>query len=154
MAKPQLEDGHTQIAHEILEALARTYLSPNENKIVIFVIRKTYGWHKKMDWISQSQIKMATGIRKSHASRTIKRLVGRNILIKDGKSIGFQKDYERWLGIEKLGTTVTEEPATILDDVSPKFICRYCNEGGTGDNPILFTPGGTPYHESCTVNVT
>ena len=48
MANPQLEDGYTKIANEILEALAGINLSPYEGRALFFLIRKTYGWKKKL----------------------------------------------------------------------------------------------------------
>jgi phage replication O-like protein O len=97
MASPQIENGYTKVANELLEALARINLDPYENRVLLFIIRKTYGWHKKMDWISLSQIAMGTGIRKSHISRTINSLEERNLVIRgSNKHIGLQKDYERW----------------------------------------------------------
>ena len=49
MASPQKENGYTPIAHEILEALAKQLLSPDEWRILMIIFRKTYGWDKKED---------------------------------------------------------------------------------------------------------
>ena len=56
MANPQLEDGYTEIANEILEALMRLHLSPNQWQVILCIIRKTYGFKKKVDYIANSQI--------------------------------------------------------------------------------------------------
>ena len=56
MANPQREDGHIDIANEIAEKLARTQLSGTEHKIIWAIWRKTWGWHKKEDRISLSQL--------------------------------------------------------------------------------------------------
>ena len=45
MASPQLEDGFTRVANELLEALAKLKLCAYETKVLIFIIRKTYGWN-------------------------------------------------------------------------------------------------------------
>jgi len=96
MANPQREDGHVDIANEIIEALAKIYLSSYETQTLFAIFRKTYGWHKKEDWITGSQLSEMTGISESHISRTIKKLIQRNLIIKNGKKISFQKDYEKW----------------------------------------------------------
>ena len=97
MASPQLEDGYTMFANEILEALARINLSPYQSRVLWFIIRKTYGWHKKTDWISLSQIVDWTGIAKPNVCRTIKSLRRRNLIIRpDSNHVGFQKDYWKW----------------------------------------------------------
>ncbi|MFC2018857.1 replication protein [Chloroflexota bacterium] len=97
LASPKLENGFTKIPNEILEPLARTKLSPYESRVLLLVLRKTYGWHKELDWISLSQISMGTGIAKPNVCRTIKRLKERNIITRpDSKHIGFQKDCTKW----------------------------------------------------------
>ncbi len=97
MANPQLEDGFTMVANEIIEALARINLCAYESRVLWFIIRKTYGWHKKIDWIALSQIVDSTGILKPNVSRTLKSLKARNIIIRDkNRRVGLQKDYEKW----------------------------------------------------------
>jgi len=105
MANPQVEDGHTRISNELLESLVRMGLTQYEWQVVLFVIRKTYGYQKKMDMITNSQIVEGTGIYKSHVSRTITKLLNRRMLTRIGKLIGIQKDYELWLS--KLPNKVT-----------------------------------------------
>lgn len=97
MQSPQVENGHLDIANDIVEALAKTHLAPNESQILWAVWRKTYCWHKKSDWISFSQFRDLTGMRDPHISKILKRLVGRNILTKIGKEYAFNKHYKTWL---------------------------------------------------------
>ena len=101
MANPQREDGHVDIANEIVEALAKTYLSSYESQVLWAIFRKTYGWHKKEDWLTNTQIMGMTGIAESHVSRTVKKLIKRNMVNKNGKKLSFQKDYEKWGKIPK-----------------------------------------------------
>jgi len=97
MASPQLENGYTKVANEILEALVKINLSPYQSRVLWFIIRKTYGWHKKTDWISLSQIAEGTGIAKPNVCRTIKWLTIKNLIIRpDSRHVGFQKDYTKW----------------------------------------------------------
>lgn len=96
MASPQAENGHTQIANEILEQLAKLYLSPNQWQVVIFIIRKTYGFKKKVDYIANSQVVDGTGLSKPVVSRALKGLQERNIITRHKKHIGFQKNWELW----------------------------------------------------------
>jgi phage replication O-like protein O len=102
MANPQLEDGRTEIANEIVEALAKTYLSPAENKIIWAVFRKTYGWHKKTDHISYSQFEEMTGLDKRHIGAPLQRLIERKIIFSTNagerrtSEYGIQKNWELW----------------------------------------------------------
>ena len=101
MAKPQKEDGHVDIANEIVEALAKISLSSYESRVLWIIFRKTYGWHKKEDWITNTQISNMTRIAETHVSRTIKILIQKNLIIKNGKKLAFQKDYDRWKKLPK-----------------------------------------------------
>lgn len=100
MANPQAENGHVDIANEIIEAIAKTHLSDYESRIIHALWRKTYGWHKKTDHISYSQWEDLTGLHSRHIGRTLSRLVQRNIITKQGNGYqieyAFQKDYSRW----------------------------------------------------------
>jgi len=96
VAKPELEDGYTQIEHEVLEKLARTSLAPNQWRVLIFIIRKTCGWHKEVDYIANFQIVGGTGLCKAVISRCLKELSNLQLISRKGKYIGFQKDWEKW----------------------------------------------------------
>ena len=84
MANPQRENGHIDVANEIAEALAKTQLSGYESRILWVILRKTYGWHKKIDSISITQFEKATGLKRRHIQRTLKKLLNRNIITKNG----------------------------------------------------------------------
>ena len=101
MASPQVENGNTRLANELLEALAKTNLSPYETRILLAVVRKTYGWAKKADRISHSQFQELTDLKRQHVSRALNSLIARGIVLKkgDGHRIyyGVQKNYDKWL---------------------------------------------------------
>jgi phage replication O-like protein O len=106
-ASPQAEDGHTDIANEVAEALARTNLSAYESRVLWVILRKTWGWHKKVDQISFTQFEKATGMHRRHIQRTLTELIKRNIVARLGyRRIGtyqFQKDYTKWQDVAKRG---------------------------------------------------
>jgi len=114
MANPQLENGYTRLANELLDNIVRMPLTPYEFKVILFVIRKTDGYQKKMNNITNSQIVKGTGIYKSNVSRTISKLLNRRMLIRIGKLIGVQKDYELWL--PKLSQQITIDTKVISQD--------------------------------------
>lgn len=114
MASPQVENGYTKIANEIIETLMRTNLSSYQSRILWAIWRKTYGWNKKEDWISNNQLVMMTGIRKQHVSRTIKELIKRNMVTKSGNKTAFNKDYTQWEKLPKQ-VTVTNSGNTVTN---------------------------------------
>ena len=104
MSNPQIENGFTRIANEILEALCKVNLSPYESRIFWFLARKTYGHQKKMDRISLSQFSEGTGIEKPNVRRTIRSLVDKRMVMTDKERFnrilyGIQKDYDQWGGL-------------------------------------------------------
>jgi phage replication O-like protein O len=84
MATPQIEDGHSVIANELLDAIIKTHFSPIEQAIFWTVVRKTYGWHKKTDRISYTQFEESTGKDRWHIAPALQGLIKRNIIIRQG----------------------------------------------------------------------
>lgn len=107
MARPQLEDGFVRIANEILEALIKHRLSGQELRLVLFVIRKTYGYNKKDEFISLTEMAKELGTSKIRCAQIVKKLELRKILtVKKningiGKKYRFNKDYEQWITVKK-----------------------------------------------------
>lgn len=128
---PQLEHGYTKIANELYDAITRWHLSSYEYRILIFIIRKTYGWNKKEDWISLSQFSEGTNIRKPHVSRSLSLLIKQNIVTKGGKrtnpKYSIQKRYNLWVKLPK--GVRSHHQAQVL----PKGV-RAVTKGG---NPVL-----------------
>ena len=96
MASPQIENGYTKIANEILEQVYKTNLSAYESRVLWFVIRKTYGWDKRTDRLSVSQIADGTDLDRGNAGKALRKLKSRNMILTEGDQIGFQKDHEKW----------------------------------------------------------
>lgn len=100
MKSPQLANGYTPIANELLEHLIAYKFTQNDYKVLLAIIRKTYGYHKKTDAIGNSQLAVMTGLQRTHVARSIRSLVAQNILICDDSqyknSIGINKYYQTW----------------------------------------------------------
>jgi len=107
----------SKIPNELLEILAKTYLSNYECRCLMVILRKTFGWNKKEDFISLSQFAQKTGIRKNHVWRTLKRLESRKIIKRNEKKISINLNYQEWRGLPKR-VTVTKSGinATNLDE--------------------------------------
>jgi len=111
MANPQIENGHTDIANEILDNLMKIRIPGEARQILDCILRKTYGWHKKSDKISISQFYEATKIKKPNIIRAIKLLLSMNLVIKKDNGIiekdndipeyRFNKDFETWKPLSK-----------------------------------------------------
>lgn len=63
-----LDNGYSRVANEILEATMASGLSETELCIILAVWRKTYGYNKKMDWISNEQLESMILKHSTHCS--------------------------------------------------------------------------------------
>mgnify|MGYP001109814713 CR=1 FL=1 len=117
MANPQREDGHIDIANKIADHLAKTQLSGYESRVLWALLRQTWGYvirdkkgrmkrdkdgqfmKKKSAVIPSKKWEELTGLNKHNASRTLRELELRQIVIKfdNRNEWGFQKDYDKWL---------------------------------------------------------
>ena len=79
---PQKENGYTPIANEIMDALCHTRIAGEQRQILDCILRKTYGWNKKVDEISLSQFMKMTGMSKPHIVRALNKLNGKKFIIK------------------------------------------------------------------------
>ncbi len=122
MASPQIENGYTKISNEIMDALALHRISGQEFQIVLFILRKTYGFNKKCDLISMGQIAKGTGINRPQVCKLLTKLYEKNILgvvqndntvIQKGNTppncLYFQKDWEKWQVLYKKITVVQND---------------------------------------------
>lgn len=91
-----LDDGYTRIANELLEAVMAADLTARQLKVVLAVIRKTYGFGKKFDRITNTQIAMMTGIHHTHVCKAKNEMIAMNIIVTNGQAIGVNKVISEW----------------------------------------------------------
>lgn len=116
MANPQLENGYTKIANEILEALSKINLTSYQSRLLFVIFRKTYGFNKSEDWISNSQLVAETGLLKGNVSRTKKELIARKIVISIDNKIKFNKDCSQWRELSNQITVIKRDNGVINSD--------------------------------------
>lgn len=106
MASPQTENGYMKIAtgkreNDIILALASSKLTSVEMSVMLVVLRKTWGFHKKSDAIPLSQFERLTGRDRKTITRAIASLEAKRPLvrIKTGSGIteyAINKDFSSW----------------------------------------------------------
>ncbi|MEH9028565.1 replication protein [Klebsiella pneumoniae] len=99
-----LDDGFTRIANELLEAVMHASLSQHQLLVFMAVMRKTYGFNKKSDWVSNEQLSELTGILPHKCSAAKSVLVKRGILTQTGRVIGINKTVSEWSSLPVKGT--------------------------------------------------
>lgn len=135
MTSPQVENGYTKIANEIVDQFQRLHLSGNEWKVLWVVVRKTYGWKKKEDRISLTQFQNLTSLSRPSVSEAINKLVGKKVLAvnKEGSInvYAFNKLYTEWASSENptrdkiVGKTLLpsrEKGTSLVGKKEPKLV--------------------------------
>ncbi|WP_231883343.1 MULTISPECIES: replication protein [unclassified Enterobacter] len=92
-----LDDGFTRLANMLLEEYAGADLTKRQFKVLLAVLRLTYGWNKPMDRIANSQIAQIAKLPEKRVSEARVQLVGMNLLTQVGRSIGPNKNTAEWL---------------------------------------------------------
>ncbi|ECG1392310.1 TPA_asm: replication protein [Salmonella enterica subsp. houtenae serovar 45:g,z51:-] len=92
-----LDDGYTRLANMLLEEYAGADLTKRQFKVLLAVLRLTYGWNKPMDRIANSQIAQIARLPEKRVSEARVQLVGMNLLTQVGRSIGPNKNTDEWL---------------------------------------------------------
>ena len=98
-----LDDGYTRIANELLEAVMLAGLSQHQLLVFMAVMRKTYGFNKKADWVSNDQLSALTGILPHKCSAAKSVLVKRGIFIQSGRNIGINNVVSEWETLPESG---------------------------------------------------
>ncbi|WP_395225315.1 replication protein, partial [Escherichia coli] len=98
-----LDDGFTRIANELLEAVMLAGLSQHQLLVFMAVMRKTYGFNKKTDWVSNDQLSALTGILPHKCSAAKSTLVKRGVFTQIGRSVGINKAVSEWVKLPKSG---------------------------------------------------
>lgn len=96
---PQVEDGYTRIANELFDEIIGAPVTDRERRVVLAVVRLTYGWNKKSDRIFAEDVAKLTKMHESRVSKVISELVRRNVIFRKGGSrspITLNKDVSSW----------------------------------------------------------
>jgi len=91
LLKADIEDGSTAVANLLLEALAAANISGVQKGLVLFLIRRTYGWVKdsetnerfKEDRITLNEWTAAVDSERSYVSRQLRDLIDNKKIIKE-----------------------------------------------------------------------
>ena len=103
MASPQVEDGYTRIANEVIEHLYSAGMNGTEWDVVMLLIRETWGWKQKSAAISIARFVELTCRPRNGVRDAIKHLKQRGILLelvpstfKRPAQWQVNKDWESW----------------------------------------------------------
>lgn len=115
------DDGYTRLANMLLEEYAGADLTKRHFKVLLAVLRLTYGWNKTMDRISDSQISAIARLPVKRCNEAKLQLVEMNILIQQGRQFGPNKNVSEWRipQNEGLSLKIGEKKSLNLGDSNP-----------------------------------
>lgn len=125
MKSPQLEDGYTRIANELMEQVPRFKLNGTQLRIILVIWRYTYGFKRKSHEFSISFLAEALDTSKSHVDRELTALIDRRVIevVGYGRSrsriLSFNKNYIEWIN-ERCTTNSGHDPQKVDDKPSGK----------------------------------
>ncbi|WP_222863945.1 replication protein [Pigmentiphaga aceris] len=98
---PQVEDGFLRLANELYDAVLRFGFSGRQLHVLLAVVRKTYGYGKKVDDVTASQLGALCGIARNHVTTTLKQLERMNVVVCEpgryGLIVGINKRHTTWV---------------------------------------------------------
>lgn len=125
----QLEDGFTRVANELLDAVMVSGLSETELCVVLAVWRKTYGYNKKMDWVSNDQLEQMIAKHHTHCSTAKNQLVAKKVLVQEGRSVGMNTSIIEWkTKINGFCKTLAKPAKDSLAEVANKTLAESAKE--------------------------
>jgi len=124
MGNPQKENGYTAIANEIIENLSKfTKISGMELRILLTVIRYTYGYNRKESELSLKFLAKAVNSSPRSVLRAIQKLEKLNMLERKDSFIRFIKNYNLWgKGIDETVNRPNGESA--IDETVNKTVTK------------------------------
>lgn len=93
----ELDDGYSRLSNTLLEAYSGADLTKRQFKVLLAILRKTYGWNKPMDRISDSQLSEITNLPVKRCNEAKLELVRMAVIKQQGGMFGPNKNITEWL---------------------------------------------------------
>lgn len=85
------------VPNKFIEAMYKQNFGANQHKVLLYVLRKTWGWQKLSEFIRVTQCAKDLEIPKSRVSEALSSLVKRRIVtVNRNKTYGIQADTSLW----------------------------------------------------------
>ena len=134
-----LDDGYAKLSNMLLEEYAGADLTKRQFKVLLAILRKTYGWNKPMDRISDSQISEIAKLPVKRCNEAKLELVRMGLIKQQGGMFGPNKNISEWRIPQNEGKSPKSGDKTSLN-------LRECNPSKQGDtkDTIQNTKENTP----------
>ncbi|EIF5970016.1 replication protein [Salmonella enterica subsp. enterica serovar Altona] len=110
-----LDDGYARLSNMLLEAYSGADLTKRHFKVLLAILRKTYGWNKPMDRITDSQLSEITKLPVKRCNEAKLELVRMNIIKQQGGMFGPNKNISEWRIPQNEGISIKTGDKTSLN---------------------------------------
>ena len=117
--------GFMRLPNDIAEAISATALSGGEYRVLLAIMRQTYGFNRIEKDISLLQIQKITGLAKGSASRALAMLKDKNIIVcrkQEGNRVRFlsiNTDLSAWLKVRNIEPSKFEDSNLKVRNIEP-----------------------------------
>lgn len=91
-----VDDGYTRIANELLDDLMEADLTKHQYKVMLALIRKTYGFNKSFDRITNTQIAEMVKLPHTRVCTAKNELIDMGLIVREGRKIGPNRRLSDW----------------------------------------------------------
>lgn len=114
MEQPSEAGGFIMVPNDFFDAIIRCRMAGASRQVFDAILRKTWGYQKRADWIALSQFCLMTGLSKAHVCRGLKQLIQMEFIVaKKGNEnrpvYSIQADYSRWKPLPKMAILPKKE---------------------------------------------
>lgn len=121
MADVQVEKGHIRIANPVMEALALAPFNGGQVRVLLAILRATWGWQRKEAELSTADLAETTGMARSTAAAGLRALVDEGVVIEVHKpSFSSSGTYRPQKDPTKWGRFTVHPPALSENSDTPK----------------------------------
>lgn len=122
----EIEDGYTRLANALYDELIGADLTKNQSKVAHAICRKTYGFGKKLDRISDNQLAQLTRLPRQKVNKAKNELIEMKVVLREGSKIGPNKNISEWkiegchYSGDNVTKLVTKDVTKTVTSLSPK----------------------------------
>ncbi len=110
-----LDNGYARLSNMLLEAYSGADLTKRHFKVLLAILRKTYGWNKPMNRITDSQLSEITKLPVKRCNEAKLELVRMNIIKQQGGMFGPNKNISEWRIPQNEGVSLKTGDKTSLN---------------------------------------
>jgi len=121
MSEVDLINGYVRIANKLLEIIYSSNFNATQLKILLMIMRYTYGFNRKSHSLSITFLAKGTGVSRRYITKELNKLISGKVIhivsdhtATESREISINKNYKSWLGygtiVPQVNNSSTGEP--------------------------------------------